>query len=220
MKLSRLVGLVFAAVLAIGLMAVGTASAVALPLFTPATLNRFTGKSGLSILENSATKRIDCTSDSSEGEITGPHTVGSVVVTFSGCTSAEGSGCSVDSGGVAGQITTNTLSGELGLTLPVDETGLLLKPASGTTFVKILGTCVTGSPISINGNVIGLSTPNKTLSKTGKLVFAGSGGAQNIKEIDTLAGKIEAKLVAFSGLVTASQTTTEELTYAHAVEVM
>ena len=57
MKLSRLVGLIFAAVLAVNLIAVALASASA-PEFKPGTATKLTTETGLARLETSSTKPI------------------------------------------------------------------------------------------------------------------------------------------------------------------
>jgi hypothetical protein len=110
MKLSRLVGLIVGVILALNLVAAAAASA-ADPEFTGNVAgNTFKTTSGLSILESTAEQKVDCTSDSSKGEVTGASKVGKVVVTFSNCVAKEGSkaACTAKSqGGATGVITTN-----------------------------------------------------------------------------------------------------------------
>jgi hypothetical protein len=222
MKLSRLVGLIFAAVLAIGLMTAAAASAAA-PEFNPGTLNTFTGTSGAGTLESSAAENVTCTSDTTTGEITGVKTVGSVMVSFSGCSSTEKGGCSVDSAGAgSGKVLTSTLDGELGTVKTTEAksgVGLLLLPTTGTTFVELLGSCLALSPAKVTGQVAGEANTIKTSSTGGTLTFIGSKGTQSIKEINVLGTIVKPALKAFSGLVNASETTTETLTYSKAVEV-
>jgi hypothetical protein len=223
MKISRLVGLIFAAVLAIGLMTATAASAVG-PLFLPGTLNTFTGKSGAGTLENSAANAINCTSDATTGEITGKSTVGGVMVTFSGCSSTEKEGCSVDSPGAgSGKVLTNALDGELGTVAEKEaksKVGLLLLPTVGTEFVELLGSCLAVSPIHVTGQVAGEATPiNGGLTLKGTLNFVGSKGVQSIKEITVLGAVVKPALKAFSGLVAASETTEETIEYSKDVEV-
>jgi hypothetical protein len=219
MKISRLVGLIFVAVLAIGLMTAAVASA-AEPEFVPGTLNPFTGESGAGTLENNVAEAVTCTSDTTTGEITGPKTVGGVMVSFAGCTTNKNE-CSVDSAGAgSGKILTTTLDGELGTTKQAKSgVGLYLLPSSGTEFVKILGTCLTGSPVQVNGTIAGEANTIKAKSLVGSLTFIGSKGTQTIKEINVLGTIKTPELLAFSGLVKASETTTELIDYEKDVEV-
>jgi hypothetical protein len=222
MKLSRLVGLIVMAVLALNLMAVAVASAAA-PEFTPATEQTFTGESGTGALETASTAAITCTSDTSVGKVTGAKTVGSVVVTFHGCESKEGSGCTVQSSSATpGLITTNLLKGELGsvkTTEAASGAGLLLEPASGTAFVTLEGTCLLVSPSPVTGTVAGEATPlNKGATKDGKLVFIGSKGKQKIKEINVL-GTVKKPVLKALGILESSETTNELVLYEVAVEV-
>jgi hypothetical protein len=222
MKLSRLVGVIVMAVLALNLMAAAAASASA-PEFSPGTANPFTGESGTGALETSATEPVKCLSDSNGGEVTGAKTVGGVVVTFHNCSSKEGSGCSVKSPGAAtATVVTNTLDGELGSvksTEAASGVGLLLLPTTGTTFVTLEGTCLIASPAPVVGTIAGEATPiGGTASKDGKLIFAGSKGAQKIKEINVLGTLLKPKLKAL-GLLESSETTVELVLYTNAVIV-
>jgi hypothetical protein len=222
MKLSRLVGLVAMVVVALNLMAAAVASASA-PEFTPGALNIFKGESGTGALETTSTAAITCTKDTNTGEITGAKTVGGVVVTFTGCSSKEGSGCSVKSTGQsAGTVVTSALNGELGSvkkTEAASGVGLLLKPASGTKFVELEGTCLLVSPSPVNGSIAGEATPiNGTASTDGKLLFVGSKGTQNIKSINVL-GTVESPELKALGLIKSSETTSELVTYTSAVSV-
>jgi hypothetical protein len=222
MKIARLVGLVVMAVLALNLMAAAVASASA-PEFSPGALNTFTGESGTGALETTSTAAITCTKDTNTGEITGAKTVGGVVVTFTGCSSKEGSGCSVKSPTQpAGTVVTTTLSGELGSVKKTEATsgvGLLLKPASGTKFVELEGGCLLVSPSPVNGSIAGEATPvNAVSSKDGKLLFVGSKGTQNIKSINVL-GTTESPELKALGLIKSSETTSELVTYSSPIIV-
>jgi hypothetical protein len=223
MKLSRLAGLIFAAVLAMSLLAVTTASAES-PLFLPGTLTTFTGTSGTGALETISTSPVTCQSDTTTGEITGPKTVGNVMVTFFNCSSTEGSGCSVKGGGAGtGKILTNTLDGELG-SVKTNEApsgvGLLLLPTSGTTFVTLEGTCLVSKTSPVFGTVAGEVTPLNTLTLAGnKINFFGAAGVQSIKKINVLGSVVEPKLKAL-GVLASSESTIESVTYAADVEVM
>jgi hypothetical protein len=213
----RLVGLAFIAVLALGAMVVSAAQAE--PEFKPSTKQAFTGLSGASHLENTSGTTVECTHGKTTGEITGAHTVGTVVVKFTGCTAEKGK-CSAKSKGApaSNEIIVNTLNGELGTTKEATSgVGLLLKPASGSTFVEIEASCTLISPAAVTGDIVGEATPTSKLSTTGKVVFTGSKGVAAIKSIAVL-GKVEkAKLEAFG--FESSETDTEEDTFTKAVEV-
>lgn len=216
MKLSRLAGLIFLVALAVNLMAAAVASAAA-PEFNPGTLNLFKGDSGTGALETTSTDPVTCERDLATGEITGPKTVGSVVVVFHGCKSEEGSGCTVKSPGqTPGLIQTNTLDGELGIT--GTETALLLLPTSGTAFVTLEGPCLLLTPAPVSGKIIGLASPLGKSSKDGLLIFEGSKGVQKFKEINVLGTTVKAELLAF-GAIKASETTLELVLYDNVVEV-
>jgi hypothetical protein len=221
----RLLGLALIAVLAVS--AVAVSAAFAEPEFKPSTKQSFTGTSGAGTLEDSLSETISCTSDESTGEITGALTAAGIVVTFHGCKGKKGSGgtaCTVKSTNTTspGLIITSTLKGTLGL-VPTSQAasgvGLLLQPESGSKFVEIeAAACASEAPVE--GSIAGEVGTTKVLSKTGKLIFTGSAGTQNIKNI-TVKGKGETPaLTAFFGAVKASQTTTEETKYGSvAVEV-
>jgi hypothetical protein len=220
MKLSRLAGLVFLVALAINLVAV-TAASAAEPEFKPGTLNRFTGESGAGALEAAGTAAVTCTSDTSVGEITGPKTIGSVVVIFHGCSSTEKGGCTVKSThSTPGLIVTNTLKGELGTTKEAKSgVGLLLSPETGTEFVSLEGECLVASPAPVNGTVAGEVTPVSNGETTdGKLVFIGNAGNQTIKAIASL-GIVKKPELKALGLLKSSETTTELVLYSSVVEV-
>ena len=223
MKLSRLAGLIFLVALTVNLMAAAVASAAA-PEFSPGTLNQFKGESGSGALETSeGTKPITCESDVNTGEITGPKTIGSVVVLFHGCKSVEGSGCPIHSPGqTPGLIETHALVGELGsvkTTEAASGVGLLLSPASGTEFVTLEGTCLLLSPAPVVGTLAGEATPVKNgASKDGKLVFVGSAGVQKIKEINVL-GTVKKPVLEALGILKSSEATVELVLYTNAVEV-
>ena len=227
MKLSRLAGLIFLVALAVNLVAVSGASASA-PEFHPGTLSLFSGESGTGALQAGSTAAVECKSDLVHGFITGPKTVGSVIVVFHGCTSKEKTGCQVKSENLpeptegGGLIVTHLLKGELGsvkTTEAASGVGLLLEPETGTAFVTLEGTCLLITPAPVIGSVAGEATPINTTSKDGKLSFIGTGGgAQKIKAINVLGAAKTPKLEAF-GLVEASETTTELALYIEAIVV-
>jgi hypothetical protein len=218
-KIYRLAGLIALAVLAISLAAVTGASA-AEPEFKPGSLNRFTGESSTISLATASTAAIECTKDSVTGEVTGPKTIGSVIITFHGCESKEGSGCVLHSPGLVSLIVTNTLNGELGTTKEAKSgVGLLLQPATGTEFATLEGTCISVSPAPVTGSIAGEVTPvNNGETTDGKLIFIGSKGKQTIEQIAILHVVKKPELRAL-GLLKTSETTNELVLYSGVVEV-
>jgi hypothetical protein len=219
MKLPRLASLLLTAVLAAGLATAAVASAAA-PEFNPGTLNRFTATGGTASIGNSLTSEVECKSHTSTGEITGVKTVGSVLVIFHGCKSPEGGGCEVNSvGETPGLIVTTTLAGELGLTRQsASGVGLLLKPASGTKYVELTGTCVAVKPAAVTGTIAGAVKTIKTKALAGTFSYVGSKGKQNITEIEILGKAEKPELLAF-GAVKASFTTNAAVKYEKDIEV-
>jgi hypothetical protein len=216
------IALAIAAFAALNAITAASASA-SLPLFSPATPQNFTFTSGLSLLENNVTaEKFDCLSDLGTGSITGRYTVGKVVVTFHGCTAINGKEVcpALNKGGKPGLIVVNTLKGELGSTKQSKTgIGVLLGPETGNAFVTLEGgKCATTAEVT--GEIAGEVTPVRTLSTEGKNVFEGSAGVQAITEITVLHKVVKPKLVAFAGLVAASENTSETLKFEKAVEVM
>jgi hypothetical protein len=85
-----------------------------------------------------------------------------------------------------GEIVTAALIGTLGevkTTEAASGVGLLLEPGSGKDWAEINGPCLAESPTLLSGNLAAEVTPVKTLAKTGKLVFVGKDGSQDITEI-------------------------------------
>jgi len=225
MKLSRLVGLIFAAVLAMSLMAVSAAFASA-PEFNPGTPQAFTSESGTGQLETSTGTKIKCLTDLDKGEITGAKTVGNVVVIFHNCSSTESGGCSVKSEGGPNTslIITKTLDGELGSvkkTEAASGVGLLLLPTTGTTFVVLEGTCLPVTPSPVQGTVAGEVNPvNTTASKDGSLTFQGSGtGGQNLIRSINVLGTVLAPRLKALGLLESNEITFDLVLYTNAVQV-
>jgi hypothetical protein len=191
--------------------------------FKPGTKQTIKGDSGSATLENSlGTESVSCTSDNSNGEITGPRTIGAVVIVFSGCRGLGSAGkCTAKSTSAkGGEIVTATLKGELG-TVKTSEAasgvGLLLLPASGTSFTTIEGTCLTAATVS--GDVAGEVNPTFTTTKSLNVLLLGKAGMQGIKAINLLGRVEKPSLTAFAGLVAASENTTEVLLFTTAVEV-
>jgi hypothetical protein len=183
---------------------------------------KFTGTSGASTLETSATKAVTCESSATTGELVGGTKVGSVIISFSGCHTTEGGGCTVKGGGAGtGKIVSNTLDGELGSVKASEATsgvGLLLLPTSGTEFTKIEGSCLLLEKTPVVGTVAGEVTPINEFATESKLIFVGSKGKQGIKSIAVLGTVLKPALKAL-GLVEASETASGSLVFEEAVTV-
>jgi hypothetical protein len=184
---------------------------------------KFTGSDSTSALETSSTSPVDCTSSTAAGEITGATKVGGVVITYSGCSSKEGSGCTVKgSGASAGEIVTNTLDGELGEVATTEApsgVGLLLLATSGTTFATLEGSCLPFSPSAVEGTIAAEVLPVEAPGSSGKLVFAGSKSIPKIKTILVLDHTVKPSLLAL-GLLGSSETSTEALKFGEEIEVV
>jgi hypothetical protein len=196
---TRLATLILTATITLSLVAASltlvpaTASASA-PEFNPGTANSGIGDGSTVALQTTSGTIIRCLKASSKGEITGPKTVGNVVVTFHNCSSTEDGGCSIKSEGGPNSslVITKTLDGELGSVKPAQAAsgvGLLILPTTGTVFVTLEGSCLPVSPSPVDGSIAAEVTPvNAASSKDGKLILQGSGaaGVQLIKEINVL----------------------------------
>jgi hypothetical protein len=185
MKRIRIIGLAIVAALAISALASASAFA-ALPEWFKggkviAAAVKVTGTGGAGTLETIGGKKVTCTSDSSEGEITPPKNAANVVVTYKGCESA-GVKCNT-AGKAAGEVVTNKVGGEL---VYVDagktKVGLLLKPATGTEFAKF--ECTAFVKVTVTGEVIGQAKPLNIEQNTGELVFKQTKGVQEFRQIE------------------------------------
>jgi hypothetical protein len=224
MKLFRLAGLIFGAILALSLVAVAVASAAPDPEFLGSVKQTFKITSGVGVLE-SLENHIECASDEGSGAVEGASKVGQVVVTFLNCVAKEGTkaACTAKTeGGTTGVIVTKTLDGELGLTTE-SKTGVaeLLLPTSGGIFATILASCLSPELVSVEGQIAGEATPVGVSSTTGGLVFGGSEGKQSIKKINILGGGLQTvkQLKAF-GALAVNEKTVETLAFAGKIEVM
>jgi len=202
------------AVFAMSAVAASVASAAA-PEFKPSTKQAFTGASETFSMYNDVGEGFTCSKVTSTGEITGATTVGSLVLTFTGCEGMKGGGttCKVKSVGAnAGEIITKPLKGELGEVATSEATsgvGLLIEPASGEALTTIAkGECYNEG--SIEGRIAAEVTPIKTLAKTGKLVFVGSSGSQKIKAITVKGVKEKPSLSFHSSIYSWGMTDTLE----------
>jgi len=217
MKIARLAGLMFAAILAISLAVASVASAA--PEFKPAE-GTFTGTSGVGTLKGGS-ETVVCAKDTNSGTISSATLAGNVLIHFLECTSsgATKSGCKVNSVGASeGLILTTTLHGILGTVLGNGGgVGLLLLPISGKRFVTLASNECT-KETAVTGDIAGLVSPTGKSQTTGKLSFTTSNKKQLIKTIDlSSGGSVEPELVAYSA--TATEETEDSITFSKAIEV-
>jgi hypothetical protein len=206
MKIARLSGLVVIAVLAVSLVA--ASAAFAEPVFSPNSGQTVTATSGRAELSgNSGLTKVECAkSETVGGKVDSTTLVGGVVVHFLECTAKEGSAhCSAKSTGApAGNlILTETLHGVLGLIKNTTKTGvgLLLLPASGSTFVTLSSPCTSPATSAVSGNVVGEVEPVGHSQTTGKLRFGGNStnGSASVKLFElTTGGTLKPKLSAYT----------------------
>jgi hypothetical protein len=223
MKLARLAGLIFAAILAMNLVAVAVASA-ADPEFLDSIKQTFKILSGTTKLAGTE-QSVTCSKDEGSGKVLGAATVSNVTVLFTGCVAKEGEkeACTAKTdGGISGDIITNTLDGELGLVTKTEAAsgvGLLLLPEAGKVFVKISAVCTSPELFAVEGSLAGQADNIGVLSRTGLLLFGGSPGVQSIKEIGILGTTVKPKLSSF-GVAPVSEIGTETIDYSGLIEIM
>ena len=226
MKIARLAGVAFAAILAVTAMAASTAMAAGAPEFLMLPEHKgFTSVAeGASILKTLTTS-ISCEHSFSNGEVTGMDTIGKVVVKYTGCVLTTSVGCTEKFSsitGKTGEIVTNAIKGLLG-TVKTSEAasgvGILFEPESGKRFFTFRGTTVPCNvpESTISGNLAGEVTPVHKLQGTIKIVLLGAGHEQMIREIVVLGKTVTPELEWFGS--EASLTTTDLTTYTGAVEV-
>lgn len=218
----RSVFLALVAVFAMSAVTAAAASALA-PEFKPSTKQAFTGTAGAVTFSMTTGEALDCTSETSHGEVTGAKTVNSVVLTFTGCyvETSGGTRCSWGTpGDKTGEFVTKALKGELGevaKTEAASGVGLLLKPESGTHDIGLIeAPCLPET--YLEGDVVAEVTPTKTSAKTLKLVFVGKSGGQAIKFIMKGLEKYSAHLE-FEGVEALSVDFTETFSFEKALEV-
>lgn len=226
MRITRLAGLFVAAVVAISLLPVASASAeINNQLFVPANNQSITGKSGVSILRANAGEVVECQKDNATGTVTSSLLAGNVFVHYLECVAKEfataKTTCTIKSVGAPaeGLILTNTLHGILGLILPSGETGILFLPGSGKIFLTLAESTNAGTRCTVetkvSGNVIGLVTPVGKKQLTGEIIFPSTA----IKTIDLThkLGFVESELASFSSASFLQQT--ENVEFSEATEV-
>lgn len=201
MKVARLAGLMFIAVMVVSLAAASAASAApALSyLFSSGSVGAgFTGTSLAGKLAAGAENIVKCASDTNGGTIANVHLLGPFDITFTGCESSGNSGgnfCQVNSvNAAAGVILTTTLHALLGTVLPSELPGLLVLPTANTKFVTLAANACT-IETTINGSVAGLLFKGQI----GSLILESLVNflPKDITEIHTLNGLVKPVLQAF-----------------------
>jgi hypothetical protein len=222
MKIARLAGLAVIAVLAIGLITAGAASA--LPEFS-ATGVKLSSTSGTSTLKGSG-NTIVCEKDAFESEVVTKSLVGPFRVHFLNCksSSATASGCTVKSTNTTtpGLILTNTLHGFLvllELSTGAHRTALLALPIESKEFVTLAGNACTETT-KVTGQVEGQVTPLKSSQTTGKVILTETEQKMELgREYEGVGiGKGEYKGLSAFG-TTSFEETEESVIFASAIEI-
>jgi Fibronectin type III domain len=125
--------------------------------------------------------KVTCTGESSTGEITGPKTVGNVLIKFSGCESA-GAKCTT-AGLVEGELETTNLEGVLGIERVTFKEGKEIRHVALALYPTGHGgpvleyTCAGGGPTTLAGSLMAPVTAGKMLTTT-TLKFSATAGKQ------------------------------------------
>jgi hypothetical protein len=127
---------------------------------------------------------VECAHSFDEGEFSGPKAAANIKAKFTGC---KASSIPCENGVNAGEITTNTIKGEIGyISKTAHRVGVDLTPQSGTVFAELH--C--GSPpepilrLKVTGSLIGEVTPINTWSKEATINFEQNSGRQKIQELE------------------------------------
>jgi hypothetical protein len=131
----------------------------------------------IATLETVAGTKIICKGGAGGGEYTGLKSVGGIVLRFTGCETAGGQ-CN-SAGELSGKVTTNELSGVLGIwqtgtTKTKDKPGIVFKPTTGETLVEF--SCA-GLSVKVRGGVI-LPVPGNAMKLSGTVKLAQAKGKQ------------------------------------------
>ncbi len=232
MKMLRLAGLLFGAVIAMGVVGVSSASAeLGNPLFTSKTGSfgqKLEATGGESVLVANGSEAT-CEKNVAAGEVSNALLIGNIRIHYLGCRWRKGeggnNGCLANSTGQSGGlILTNTLHAILGLILPSRQTGLLFLPQTGSKFVTFAesvsptegtGTVCTEETV-VSGTVAGAIEPALSFQTTFKILIGLSGGLPTSKDFDLThgLGLVVPKLVAFGATGGLQQTDSGELSAA------
>jgi hypothetical protein len=204
----RIVGVALVAVFALSVVA---SSATASPVFytkveyggTANTPVKFTGTLGAAFLEGSVSKsKIECSSGTASGEVTGPTTTKKNLTTFTGC-KAQGFPCN-SAGDPEGTIKTKNLEGELG-DVKAGIPGMRLFDEAGGKGAELAAFSCAGGAIAVKvkGSVIGQlsgaageTVANGKFAASNKLTLAQSAGIQKFNKFIGEVGseQLEAKV--------------------------
>jgi hypothetical protein len=170
-----------------------------------------------------AGNKVTCAKSTQKGgTVSSNALVGNIVIKFENCQGKEGAGaeCATMSPGAGeSEIVTKTLHAVLGLALlpgkPTDP-AILFLPVTGKQFTIILSPCLIET--ALEGNVAGLVSPVGVKVKEGKIVFAQTGGVQNIGHfLPSTGGLVLPRLLAFGA--SATEETTATVTYSMETEI-
>ena len=191
---------------ALGLAAAGVVSAIAassaaaaLPAFSPPFPNPFHSTSKTTILETVSKKKVKCTADTNEGEVTSEQ-AGTIKIRFTGCESKT-IPCQSPNALNPGEIETPVLGLMLGYivhTPTVTEVGVDISSPTGAPIMQFFcGAALNGEGV---GSVIGKITPiNKLVNPGGHFVlkFAQTAGHQHVQHFE--AGPVDILETSFGG---------------------
>lgn len=186
-------GLVLAAMLLLGAIGAGVASAAKFEA-KPGFPVKFTGKGGVGLLETKSGKSVTCTSGEASGEVSGATAVANVSVVFKGCFAERLSTALLPcttAGKASGEIATNAIVGKpVNLDTLGVQVGLLLEASSGV-FAEF--TCKSTLPqipveedLTVTGEVIGQfkTTQVNEFRKSLNLEFVQANGVQAWTQIE------------------------------------
>lgn len=185
--------LALAAMLLLGAISAGAASAAEFKA-EPSFPVKFTAKGGPGLLETKSKHSVTCTETEGSGEVSGATSVANVSVRFKGCAAehltTQTLPCTTPGQGT-GEIVTNSIKAT-----PVDldplhvQAGLLLEPASGTTFASFVCKAAGGLPVeetlTVTGSLIG-QVPTTQLNEfrsTLSLEFVQASGIQAWTQVE------------------------------------
>jgi len=221
MRIIRLAGLVFVAVMAMSFAAVSSASAFSSnPLFAPANGQTVTAESSTPSVLATTGFKVSCeTNHVVSGHVSTALLIGNVVIHYLGCKYTESEStthCTVKSvGGGEGLILTTTLHGILGLLLPSNETGILFLPVSGKIFTTFEAASPCAPVAKIEGSAAALISPTGSSQLTGKITTLTS--LKPAIDLTHGLGTVTAKLTFAGEIATIEQT--DNVTFGEKTEV-
>jgi len=189
-KIGR-VGLALAAMLLIGAISAGAASAAKFEA-NPSFPVKFTGKGGVGLLETKGGHSVTCTSGEVSGEVSGATAIAGVSVQFKGCFAEHipALPCTT-SGKASGEIETNTIVGKPVNLDPLGvQVGLLLEASAGVfaefTCKSSAGPIPVEEDVTVTGSLIGQvkTTQLNEFRSTLNLEFVQAGGNQAWTQVE------------------------------------